>query len=348
MAQPSPFAKSSDYRPAETLQLGELLVPSLFRDAVTEYADATAGAALLDRSERVIVEVTGKDRASWLHNLVTNAVKSLDESHGNYAFACDVRGRIQFDLNILVRADALWLDLDAGTALRAMQHFDRYLITEDVKLRLQADRFARLAIIGPKTWEVGERLGLMNGEPLPDLAHVDAGDTTMVKHALAGGRGFELFVPIAAADAWWSRAAAAGATPTGRATLDVLRIEAGIPWLGRDLDDTVLPAETGQIERAISYHKGCYLGQEVIERMRAYNSLARRLVKLSMTDGAGLALPTPLRTAERDAGRITSLARQPQTGEWVGLGYLRTQYPTTTELSAGDPPRAVRALANAT
>ena len=125
-------------------------------------------------------------------------------------------------------------------------------------------------------------------------------------------------------------------------TLDVLRIEAGIPWLGRDIDATVLPPETGQIERGISYHKGCYVGQEIIERMRSRGALARRLVRVRTADGVGLAWPTSLRQNGSEVGRLTSLVPHPVTGEWIGLAYLKTRVAEPAGITAGDPPRAIR------
>jgi folate-binding protein YgfZ len=124
-----------------------------------------------------------------------------------------------------------------------------------------------------------------------------------------------------------------GVRPAGFDTLDVLRIEAGIPWLGRDIDERTLPPETGQVARGISYNKGCYLGQEVIERMRSHGALARRLVRVRMEDGAGIEIPAIFKSAEADAGRVTSLIPHPQGTGWIGLGYLKTSVKDTTGLA---------------
>ena len=121
----------------------------------------------------------------------------------------------------------------------------------------------------------------------------------------------------------------------------MLRIEAGLPWLGRDLDEHVLPPETGQVERGISFHKGCYLGQEIIERMRAHGELNKRLVRLCAADGTGLKLPAKLRRDNLDVGRITSLVPHPCDACWVGLGYLKTAVTGFADILAGDPPRAI-------
>jgi folate-binding protein YgfZ len=344
MAVASPFSPSEHYARAETVEYHGVLLPARFGDAAGEYRAASERAALFDRSDRGLVIVTGVDRKSWLHNLVTNAVKTLDDNLGNYAFALDVRGRVQFDLNILSLPDALWLDIDAATIPAALAHLDRYLLAEDVQIGDATARYARLGCSGPDAGEVAARLSLTHFPAMRALeSFALKGGGRFVRHDFAGRPGFELILPHAQAVAWWDRLVADPAvTPAGQNMLDVLRIEAGIPWLHRDIDATVLPPETGQIERGVSYHKGCYVGQEIIERMRSRGALARRLVRVRTADGEGLALPTPLRQNSSEVGRLTSLVLHPVTGEWIGLAYLKTRASEPAGVTAGDPPRAIR------
>ncbi len=116
-----------------------------------------------------------------------------------------------------------------------------------------------------------------------------------------------------------------------------------MPQFGREIDDRTLPAETGQLARAVSFHKGCYLGQEVVERMRSHNVLPRRLVRIRIDAAAAPAAPTALRRGDAEVGRITSLVRDPRDGGWIGLAYLKTTA-DTPGLNAGDPPAAVTIL----
>ncbi len=348
MAVPSAFTGSPSYRPAATCEHGGVTLPLHFGDCAAEYRAARERAALFDRSDRGLLELTGRDRRDWLHNLVTNTVRTLDENRGVYAFAIDLKGRTLFDLNILNLPERLWLDILAGACAAALAHLDRYLIREDVRMSDVTAHHARLGVAGPGSFQVAARLGAGN---LPAMAALDSrpledGAGWLVRHDFAGLPGFELIVPREAAAAWWQRLAEEEAVPAaGFAALDVLRVEAAIPWLGRDIDDKVIPPETGQVERGICYHKGCYLGQEVIERMRSHGSLARRLVALRVEDGAGLVPPLPMMKDRLEAGRITSLVPHPLTGEWIGLGYLRTTVTDTGGLTAGDPPRAVTIVA---
>lgn len=330
------------YRPAEWVEYRGVRLPLHFGDAREEYRAARSAAALFDRADRTVVVLTGRDRKSWLHNLVTNAVATLDEGAGTYAFAVDLRGRVQFDLNVLCLREGLWLDLDAQATPGAIAHLERYFISEDVRMTHEAGRLARLGVAGPASAAIAARLGAGALPAMASLGSIELAEgARLVRHDFAGVLGFELIVPTARAALLWDELAQAGATPAGLTALDALRIEAGIPWLGRDLDDSVVAPETGQIERAISYHKGCYLGQEVIERMRSHGSLARRLTRAAMDDGDGIMPPCPLLSGERDAGRLTSLVRHPTEPRWIGLAYVRTALPPDAPLTAGDPPRPV-------
>lgn len=352
MTATTPFLEAANYRRATLGEFRGVRLAADFGAPVVEYRAAREGVALFDRSDRGLLVATGHDRQDWLHNLVTNAVKTLDDHTGNYAFAVNIKGRILFDLNILCLPDALWLDLDALAVSTAAAHFDRYLFTEDVRIEDAGGQFARLGCSGPQAGAAAGRLGVTNFAALPALASVALADAEvrLVRHDFAGGPGFELILPRGQAAAWWDRLVAEGARPAGWRVLDVLRIEAGIPWLGRDLDEHVLPAETGQVERAVSYQKGCYLGQEIIERMRAHGVLAKRLVRLRTGDGTGLALPATLwqqpsrgsaAPGPLDVGRITSLVQHPLEPYWTGLGYLKTPVADCAGITADEPPRAV-------
>ncbi len=349
MNQPSPFSESVDYQPQSTVAVGEIEMPRLFADAAAEYQTAREHAAVFDRSDRGLVIARGADRKSWLHNLVTNAVNTLEDNTGNYAFAIDVRGRTQFDLNILVVGDELWLDIDAAYVARAIEHLNRFIIMEDVELRDATGEFARLAVGGPgvantSVADAARHLGVSQFTAMASLSSVALGDgARFVRHDFTGSPGFELLVPRESAAAWWSRAVRdLTATPAGFATLDCLRIEAGIPWLGRDIDDQTIPLETGQLERGISFQKGCYLGQEIIERIRTRGAPARRLVKLRMDDGDEVMPPVALIKDEKQVGRLTSLAPHPIHSHWVGLGYLRTHVADSSGVTTAEPTRTVR------
>jgi folate-binding protein YgfZ len=332
-----------------------LRVATDFGDIRAEYDAALTGAALYDARERGLIELTGKDRAPWLHNLVTSAVKTLQPNEGNYAFATDVKGRILFDLNVLVLDDRIWLDVDRRLIEKAMTHMDRYLIMEDAKLSDRSDAFARIALLGPKAPDIVAQLGASHA---PSMASLGSTTVTLldkprrlVRHDFAGVFGAELYIEAEDAPACWKQllqfGQSVGLRPVGRTAVHVLRVEAGIPAYGEDIDDTVLPAETQQIERAISYVKGCYLGQEVVERMRSHGALARKLVGLRFDGDPNVQSGAKLLINGTDAGRITSVCRSYAVDATIGLGYLKTAHgnPGTRVNVAAEPPTEAEIVA---
>ncbi len=309
---------------------------------------------IVDRGDRGLIEITGADRAAWLNNLVTNIVKTLGPGEGNYAFCANVKGRIVFDLNMLVGARAIWADIDARWIAAALGWFDRYLITEDVTLADRSQEVRRIAVVGPAAAKVCAHFGFGNLSPQAWLQHsahdVAGAEVTAVRHDFLGILGADFIVTgdAAAAAVADIRAAArtTGAVEAARETCETLRIEAGIPASIADLDDEVVVPEAGQLERAVSYQKGCYLGQEVIERMRSRGGLARRLVRLRV---ASAALPAKGDAVQRDGatvGRITSSAWSSRGKDAVALGYMKVAHaapgtPVTVATAEGPATGAV-------
>lgn len=283
--------------------------------------------------DRGLIEVTGADRQSWLHNLTTNVIKSLKPGDGNYCFAITVQGRTLFDLSVLVFADRLWLDIASDWVEAALKHFNRYIIVEDVQLADISGAQARWEILGPRAAECVQGLGFgSNFAVMADVQHTRArlavGEVTLVKDNLGPVPRAVLYSPAAGADAFAlelaTRAVGLGMCEVDEALFEVLRIESGRPASRADIDDQVIPPETLQVERGISYVKGCYLGQEVIERMRSRGSMARRLVGLKV---AGDRLPehnAPIFANGKEAGRVTSACHSPAAGGVLALGYLKS------------------------
>ncbi len=328
-------------------EIGNVPVPTHYGDAAKEYTAAHESAGLAVRPSRGLIELRGEDRASWLNNLVTNAITTLSPGEGNYAFACNVKGRIVADFNMLVMADALWLDIDRRLIPTVLEHFERYHIVEDVEMQDRGDEFVRFGLAGPKAKEITDALGATHAPAMAQLSHTTVPlcqkQRPFVRHDFAGDFGVELYIHIDDATECWNRlmeiGQPVGLTPVGHQALDMLRIEAGLPASGEEIDDAVLPAETQQIERGISYQKGCYLGQEVVERMRAYGGLARKLVGLRFPAEAKLTAGATLQVSGSDAGRITSFAPSPRLQATVALGYLKTAGAETgTKVTLAETP----------
>jgi folate-binding protein YgfZ len=299
------------------------MVPEHFGNSQQEYEALASGVGLHDRSYRGVIELTGNDRANWLHNLTTNHVAGVPVGQARYLFACNVKGRILFDANALILPDAIWLDLDHRYVAAALDHLDKYLIAEDVTLSDGSDSFYRLALTGN-----GRHRLLTAGGLEPNLSVCQAAyggtSTWMLRHDFCGLPGVELFVPAGREAAVWAALQQDGAIPVGIEAIEMRRIEAGIPWSGEDLDEEVLPAETGRLQRAVSFDKGCYLGQEVVERMRAHEVVARRLVGLKAEGSDPFAKAAALYLGQTVVGRVTSTCISPARGAPIGLGYVRT------------------------
>lgn len=301
-------------------------------DPERDYAAVVTGPAMVHRSRRGLLEVTGKDRLAWLHNLTTNHVKTLAPGDGLYAFALNVKGRILFDLNILALRNLLRLDIDRAFLPVAMSHLNKYIIMEDVQIRDRSHEFTCFGLSGAATPTLLETLGAANARTLaqfgPASIRVAEVDVALFRHDFCGPYGVDMLIPREAAEVIWNTltdsAPAAHAIPVGMEAVEIRRIEAGIPAPGSEITEEFLPAETGQLERAVSFNKGCYLGQEVVERMRSRHVVARQLVGLRFDD----ALPPPgttlLAEDEKPVGVVTSTCHSIALRRPIGLGYVRS------------------------
>jgi len=328
---------------ADLIDIGAACVPAHFGDVRAEYDAASDGVGLHDRSYRGLIEITGGDRASWLHNLTTNDIKSVKPGCGLYAFALNIKGRVLFDGNVLALPDALLLDLDRRWIGPAIEHLGKYIIMEDVQLADRSTDFVRLALVGPKASEVCERArsfssdenlaqaeacgSLTSAEPLHHTEiRIDDVACRVVRHDFAGPAALELIVPASNAVQIWKHllniGESTGLKPVGLNALQILRVEAGLPWPLEDIDADVLPAETRQIERAVSFTTGCYLGQEIVERMRALGAPAKLLVGLAFDDP--VAPGATLTHDGKTVGRVTSVVQSFKLDRRIGLGYVKS------------------------
>lgn len=318
---------------ARYFEIDGALIVSDFGEPRAEYDAGIQSAGLYDARERGLLEVSGSDRAAWLHNLVANTVKTVGAGEGNYAFVLNVKGRILFDCNILVLADRIWVDLDRRFAAKAMSHFGRYHITEDVQLTDRSSEFCRITLVGPRAAEIAGALGATQagnmatlGSTAVVLAHKPR---LMVRTDFAGTLALEFYIESVDAPGCWNRLIEIGRgmlRPIGDAAIEVMRIEAGIPLYGRDIDEDTLPAETAQLDRAVSFVKGCYLGQEIVERMRSRGGLARKLVGLKLASSDEVHPGAALKVDGAEVGRLTSVCESYAAAGTIGLGYVKTAY----------------------
>lgn len=304
------------------------LAPAHYGDPAAEYRAARQTAALFDRSLLGKVEVTGRDRQAFLQGMLTNDVKGLAPGRGVPAAFLDAHGKVMALLAVYAAADRLLLELPSSLTEKTLQALDRFLISEKASFTPMDDAFAILSLQGP-----GAR-GLLEGLAgsdldLPPYAHTEvsiAGAPTRVIHRTEGSApGFHCWVAVESAIALWEALVEAGAKPGGAEALDVLRIEAGVPWYGRDVDETVILPET-RLESLVSYTKGCYIGQEVVARVK-YRGHVNRALSGLVLEGERVPAPGAAVVADdKEIGRITSVARSIALGRPIALGYVRREH----------------------
>lgn len=304
------------------------------------------GAGCFPDLARGVIEVTGGDRRRWLNGMLTADVGALPAGAGRYALLLSPQGRILADFQVIERGDRFWLDTAADRVTDAIARLSRYVIADDVALTDATARFTRIGIEGPAAPEL--LAALCAGAPA--LAADGCADAVVAGHPVAiaafgwsGEAARQLFAPPAARAALLAEIARAGgaALVTGdAAVLEVLRIEAGIPRMGAELGEDVLPAEAGLVERAVSLTKGCFTGQEIVARMHARGRSGHRLVGLRFAGDAAPA--TGLLAADgRTVGAVTS-ACVSATGA-IGMGFVRPPHDAEgTALQSGE--RSVRVV----
>jgi folate-binding protein YgfZ len=315
------------------------------------YRAARTRVASIDRSARGRVFVSGADRASYLQGLLTNDIAALGPGSGCYAAYLTPQGRMISDVYVYEVGDEILLALPRHVKDSVLGKLDRFIFTEDVTVRDATDAWDETAIVGPNAAEVMSRvlegLSLDRIRALPEHGNlrVDFGGSRAVVTRVVdtGEPGFEIYVERPDTAALRSRLAAAGVLSLDLETADALRIEAGVPLFGRDMDEDTIPLEAGIEDRAISFTKGCYVGQEVIVRVlhRGHGRVARRLVGLRI-DGDRVPAPgAEVRAAEREVGRITSSTTSPALKALIALAYVQRDFAAPETVVTVDGSRAV-------
>ena len=305
------------------------------------YKALREGAAWLDLSARGRIYAAGDDRARLLHAMCTNHVQQLKPGEGCDAFFLNAQGQIQADVNLLCLPDRFLLDSEPETRERLLRHLDKYIIADDVRLEEATESLACVAVEGPRAASLLAEIGAPT--PEAEYAHTVWGDAHVQRVSATGEPGFRIFVAASEKGEWIARLERAGAVSATAEEARTVRLEHGKPRYGDDIFDTTLPQETRQMH-AVHFSKGCYLGQEIVERIRSRGHVNRLLTRLEIEGDAPLAVGAKLHAGESDAAEITSSAFSPALDRVVALAYVRAQYAAEgTVLRAGDRPARVTA-----
>jgi folate-binding protein YgfZ len=319
------------------------------------YDAARSGAALIDRSDRGRLVVSGNDRASYLQGLLTNDIAALKPGDGCYSAYLTPQGRMITDLWVYELGDLILLTLGADVKDAVLAKLDQFIFSEDVQLGDVTDTFASAAVVGPGAARVvsavlpGSSIDTLAA--LPDHGNVLSqfgGERAIVLRVVdAGQRGYEIFVGAEHFRALASSLRDAGVVEVDPDTAEVLRLEAGVPKFHRDMDETTIPLEAGLESTAISQTKGCYVGQEVIIRVlhRGHGRVARKLVGLM---GNGEAVPPAgalVESAGREVGHVTSAVFSLALKKPIALAYIHRDFVDPgTEVVVDGAPAVVAAL----
>ena len=304
------------------------------------------------RLDRAQIALTGSDCVRWLNGMVTNNVRDLAVGHGVYAFLLNPQGKIQADLYSFNRGESLIVETESGQAETVLQIFDRYIIMDDVEVENLTGKVAVIGLAGAKTGAVLDATLSLREEQRQGWGTLDFLDAKWGDVVGTVARGdnpaipnYEIWIAPEHAEALWDALVKTGAEGIHADALEALRIASGIPKLGQDIRPRDLPQETGQ-ERALNFTKGCYVGQEIVERIRSRGAVHRMLTGFEI-QGARPAPGFRIQDDGKDVAEITSVATVPAEGgeRTLALGYGRREVMTIgKEFVSGDVKLRVAGL----
>ncbi len=305
--------------PRSLVAFAGVRTPAVFSNAPDELHALAEGAGVYDLGSLTRFRITGEDRVRWLNGMVTNTVRDLLPGMLNYSFLLNAQGRIQGDGEVYALPDSLLFATDRAQAPRLQAQLDRFIIMDDVELTPEPGTTA-LGLAGPLVPGILEKAGLP--QPVPGrFAEVN---DLLLAQTLPGR--WVVWMPEGEAIAWWRKLVDVGAMPCGSDAAQTLRVLSGVPRYGADIHDKLLPQETGQL-RALNFSKGCYLGQEIVERIRS-RATVHRALRVFAIDGTRPTLPARLFAEgkpETAIGELTSIT--PVETRWgvLALGTVRTE-----------------------
>lgn len=297
-----------------------------FGDPAQEFGALTWGCGVFDLSWRTKITVAGKDRVRWLHNMVTNDVRGLPSNRGAYNFVLNAQGRIQGDLYIFNRGESFTIDTDRAHADTLLGAMKRFIIMDKVEMTTSEDTVA-VGLCGRQAEKVLAEAGF-DGRELQPLELRDLGDAQGMATLVRGPENkpgwFEVWTNARASHDVRTKLMQCGAQPVGAQAVEMWRIVHGIPHYRQDIRDRDLPQETGQMQ-ALCFTKGCYIGQEIVERIRSRGQVHRTFTGFEFEEG----LPSPGKY-ESEGGapaEVTSVASVPTVSgdSNIGLGYVRRE-----------------------
>jgi folate-binding protein YgfZ len=293
-----------------------------------------------------LISLTGADRVRWLNGMVTNNVRDLPVGHRVYAFVLNPQGKIQADLYAFNRGESMLVSAERGQVETILQIFDRYIIMDDVEVENLTDKFQVIGVAGPQSEGMLAGAGFQISElkilQITDLEWNGA-KVTLVRGDNPCVANFELLVSEQGAEPLWKALLQAGAQEVHEQALEAFRVACGIPKFGLDIRQRDLPQETGQ-DRALNFSKGCYIGQEIVERIRSRGAVHRVFTGFEI-EGAAPESGLKIQVEGKEIAELTSITSVPGSNRTLALGYGRREFIVPgKEFTAGDTRLRVVAL----
>jgi folate-binding protein YgfZ len=293
-----------------------------------QYRQLREECGLLDRSERGKLLLSGSEAAEYLQGQLTNDIEALAPGEGCYAALLDRKGHMQADMRVLrLGAGEVWIDTEAEALEAARRHLEMYKIGRAVEIEDVTAKRAILSLIGPRSAE------LAASPPLPEHACEQLAVGTANCLAVGTALGIDLIFASGDAERLRATLSRAGAVEVGPEAVEIIRIEAGTPRFGAEMDAATMPAEAGIVPAAVSFEKGCYIGQETVARLHYRGKPNRHLRGLRLSAAAPPG--TTLRLGEKEVGRVGGSCVSPVHGP-IALAILRREAEPGSELVAGE------------
>src|SRR5712664_2871120 len=310
-------------------------LPDDFGDAAAEYRYARDTVALIDKNYRAYLSFTGPDRVRYLNAILTNNIKDLAPNHGIVSLLLNPQGHIIAEIETYAFADQLFCVSYAMIRERLIEWLDKYIIMDDVTLTDETARYGTLALEGPKAAAIVRELSGIDVTTFEDLSSHDGAvgaiPCRVSKRSPGGVPGAEFLTETANLPALWQILSEAarrhGGGPSGYAALSATRLAQGVPWFGYDFGEKQIPHEAGLQDTHISYTKGCYTGQEIVERVRSRGQVNRQRVRLTLSGEAVPEAGTALMMEGKEVGFVTRAAKtwDSASPRILGMGYVRRE-----------------------
>jgi folate-binding protein YgfZ len=326
------------------------LLPARFGDFTAEYHALRETVALVDTNYRAFFSFTGPDRQRYVNAILTSNVRDLKPGQGTVGLLLNPQGHILAEVETFARDGSILASSHAMIRERTFTTFEKFIIMDDVTVEDVTPSTGTLDLAGPRAAALLAEIGVKNLADLPILAHEEAlaGQVPcrVVRRELAGIPAATLIAGRGELSALWAeladRVRLHGGAPAGMEAVNSIRLESGTAWFGHDYDDKQIPHEAGLEHSHINYEKGCYTGQEIVERVRSRGHVNRRLTELRFSSSEAPAPGAKLLFGGNEVGTVTSSAYSPTLGQPIGLGYLRREHSAVgTYLDASGIPAEV-------